>query len=693
MKQKIAVLIILFSVFVNAQQQKKVDFLTAKINITPKPLVKQVKGSVLYTFEVLEKVDSVFLDAQNIDFHKVLLNGKKARYTTNGKTIVLQKHFKKGNTYELLLDYTTKPKQTVYFIDWPESTTASGQIWTQGQGKYTSHWLPSFDDMNEKVEFDLSIIFDANYTVIANGKLKDTSLLDGLKAWNFDMEKPMSSYLLAFAIGKYDKIETTSDSGIPIELYYYPKDSLKTEPTYRYSNRIFNFLENEIGVPYPWSTYKQIPVKDFLYAGMENTTATIFSDAYVIDSIAFMDKNYVNINAHELAHQWFGDMVTEVDGNHHWLHEGFATYFAYLAEKAVFGDDFYYWKLFDTAKQLEKYEVTTGGEALTNPKASSLTFYEKGAWALHALRSRVGADNFKNGVQAYLQKYQYTNVTVDGFLNEVAAVSKTDLSRFKKEWLDSTHFPMDDVKQMLKQNVSVANFYRMQHEISTSKKNRNAIIDRYWASSIVKEHKKHMIQFYSKYLSDSLRHAIITSDELHLRQSILMATVKVTDENEAWMTSFLTDKSYVTVENALYKLWVYRPQNRQRYLEKTKGVMGFNNKNVRQLWLALAVITNDFEPENTESYLNELRSYTSKTHHFETRQLALTYLNDLFAFNENNLLDLANAAMHPSWQFKKFARSILDGLLKKPDYQKKIRQLLPKLSQEERSYITRKLPQ
>src|SRR5690606_8561022 len=158
-------------------------------------------------------------------------------------------------------------------------------------------------------------------------------------------------------------------------------------------------LEEEIGVSYPWQNYKQIPVKDFMYAGMENTTVTIFSDTYVIDSISFIDKNYVNVNAHELAHQWFGNLVTEESGTHHWLHEGFATYYALLAEKEIFGNDYYYWQLYQSSQQLIALSEQEKGESLLNPHASSLTFYEKGAWALHILRPIVGDEFFKVAVK------------------------------------------------------------------------------------------------------------------------------------------------------------------------------------------------------------------------------------------------------------------------------------------------------
>src|SRR5690606_19262861 len=127
------------------------------------------------------------------------------------------------------------------------------QIWTQGQGKYTSHWLPSFDDMTEKIEFDLSLVFDGRYQVAANGKLVGKREAgQGKIEWSFDMKGPMSSYLVAFAIGRYDKKTVHSNSGVPIELYFVPKDSSKVEPTYRHTQGIFDFLEGEIGLAYPW---------------------------------------------------------------------------------------------------------------------------------------------------------------------------------------------------------------------------------------------------------------------------------------------------------------------------------------------------------------------------------------------------------------------------------------------------------
>ena len=283
MKNFFLLLIFGITCFTYGQHQDRVDFTKATLYTKAVPLKQQLNGSVDYRFDVKQNVDSIFLDAKNMDFLKVEIDGKKANFTTTEKTISIKQKFKKGQSHKLNIEYVAKPKQTVYFIGWDDEILGNEQIWTQGQGKYTSHWLPSFDDMEEKIEFDLTIEANTNYQVIANGNLlMKSNESEEFSVWFFDMKKPMSSYLLAFAIGDYHKQVLRSDSGVAIENYYYPSDSLKVEPTYRYTKEIFDFLEKEIGVAYPWQNYKQVPVHDFLYAGMENTSATFFSDAYEI---------------------------------------------------------------------------------------------------------------------------------------------------------------------------------------------------------------------------------------------------------------------------------------------------------------------------------------------------------------------------------------------------------------------------
>ena len=250
------------------------------------------------------------------------------------------------------------------------------------------------------------------------------------------MKNPMSSYLVALVIGKYEKQILNSDSKIPIELYISKKDEDKFESTYKYTKEIFDFLEKKIGVDYPWEVYRQAPVKDFLYAGMENTSFTIFSDEFVVDAVGFNDKNYVNVNAHELAHQWFGNLVTAKESKHHWLQEGFATYYALLAEREVFGDDYFNNELLKMAEQLREASLQDDNPILSD-KASSLSLYKKGAWALFVIQANIGESKFDKAVKNYLKKYQYGTAETDDFLTEIKNVSDYDVDAFKKKWLEN----------------------------------------------------------------------------------------------------------------------------------------------------------------------------------------------------------------------------------------------------------------
>lgn len=692
MKQFLLFVILFSCTTARTQHQDKVDFIRADVLISTNPEKKEIKGVVTYELKVLANLDSIFMDAKNMRFSSVLLDHKKVQYQNDDKTITIHKIFKKGENHLLTLSYTCVPKQTVYFVGYDDDIAGNEQIWTQGQGKYTSHWLPSIDAMEEKVEFDLNFNKSsfANQ-IIANGNVKKViSNHNGGFIVSYDMKKPMSSYLLAFALGHYDKQELVSKSGIPIENYYYPKDSLKTEPTYRYTKEIFDFLEDEIGVGYPWQNYKQVPVRDFLYAGMENTSATIFSDQYVIDATTFVDKNYVNVNAHELAHQWFGNLVTEKDGNHHWLHEGFATYYAQLAEKELFGEEHYYWKLYSSLKELHKMDKKGEGQSLMDAKASSLTFYEKGAWALYMLRARVGELHFKKGIKQYLKKYKFKNVTIDQFITEIESAHGESLAGFKKNWLAATALPFEEAKKQLAiDSPSLSVWFEMQEEL-IKKGSNNFDYMKYWDTTNSIHLRKELLQNYHSTVPKEIW-AKAFKDSITVRQVIAqeMDTIPTIFLND--FQSLLRDKSYVTIENALFKLWAANLQERATYLEQTKSIIGLPNKNVRLLWLTLAVLTNEYEGRNTQKYFQELSGYTSKQYGWEIRMGAFQYLKQALGINQQSLKNLVNATNHHSWQFKKFARNLLDELLKDADYKLRLQALANELNAEETRYLKSKL--
>ncbi|TBN06662.1 M1 family peptidase [Hyunsoonleella flava] len=659
------------------QQTEYVDFLKCKANINFDISQKKVQGNVLYTIKILKAVDSIYVDANTMRFmpERVRLFYKgmkgsgehfgKIKTEYDGKKLWLYHKFKKNKEYKVMIRYFSNPNRALYFIDWnlKHDVTSSDsdsnrnriekpQIWTQGQGKYTSNWLPSIDNMNEKIEFDLSITFDAAYEVVANGNLTDKQINDSTITWHYDMKQPMPSYLVALAIGKYNKKVEHSKSGVPLEMHYYPEDSLKFEPTYRYTKEIFDYLEEEIGVPYPWQNYKMVPVKDFLYAGMENTSLNIYSDSFVVDSIAFVDKNFVNINAHELAHQWFGNLVTATSGTHHWLQEGFATYYALLAEKEVFGEDYYYWRLYEYAEELLAQDKAGQSTSLLDPKSSSTTFYKKGCWVLHMLREKVGSAAFKQAVKNYLEKYQFKNVETSDFISEVEKSSEQDMTEFVNTWLKSSELNYDEMEEFFYlTSIDYKGYFQLdcKNDLENCYKYVSNNDNTFLQAEVIKT------------LGDNVSKELLdNSKDLKLRQAIAQSLSNTPLELKEDYESLLNDESYITIETALFNLWKSFPEDRSKYLNKTKNIIGFNDKNVRMLWLTLALITEDYEPQNKPEYFQELTGYTSDTFGFEVRQNAFQYLHQIQACNDTCKENLKKATTHHNWRFKKFANSLLD---------------------------------
>ncbi|WP_291138149.1 M1 family metallopeptidase [Flavobacterium sp. UBA7663] len=667
--------ILLALFFINlsfGQQINNVDFIKCNAFVSPNASEKTISGTITYEFKVKKAIDTIKIDAKSMEFSEVAINGKSVKFKNSGKTLDLFEGFKKGKN-KLTFSYSAKPKQTLYFTG--DLSNETSQIWTQGQGRYTSHWLPSFDDVNEKVIFNLNISFDSRLAVLSNGIHKSSVLYTPLskpdKIWNFKMQKPMSSYLVMLAIGNFEKQTKTTKSGTPLEFYLDKNDVSKFEPTYRYSKEMFDYLEQEIGVKYSWGIYRQVPVRDFLYAGMENTTSTIFAQDFVVDSIGFNDRNYVNVNAHELAHQWFGDLITAQSGKHHWLQEGFATYYALLAERHLFGDDYFYEELNDYAEQLKRASKTDTVPVM-NEKASSLSFYKKGAWALHVMREDIGAKNFQKAVKKYLKKYQYKNVNTDDFLKIVKDVSGYDVENFKRVWLEKPGFEMEIAQKYLSKNKFIQDYFALRR----SKKSLSELTE------ILKSEAYYPIKQYVVYQTRNLpfderkvilENALATNDIL-VRRAVAESTPVIPEAFKSQYETLFNDNSYQTIEIALVNLCTNFPEDREKYLFQIRRLIGNNDKSLRITWLKLAYETPELETQRIDFYL-ELLHYASSQYESSIRQNALEALLSIDFMNKKVITQLFLATNHHKWQFTLFARTKIRELLKNPEYSKTVETL------------------
>lgn len=403
------------------------------------PEIGKVIGKVNYDFTALRKqVDSIFLDAPGVEIEKVLLDNASVKFETNKDGLIVRpaKPLAWESKHTLYIEYTATPRKGIYFIGWNDPNNLSRkQVWTQGQGIDNRYWIPSFDDMSDKLTTEIKISFDSKYKVLSNGKLiKEKAGKDGKTFWHYRMDEPHPPYLVMLGIGEYGISSSKSNSGVQINNWYYPDMPERIEPTYRYTTEMMNWMEKEFGVPYPWHAYSQIPVQDFMYGAMENTTATIFGDFYVIDERAFLDRYYIGTNAHEMVHQWFGDYITARSPEHVWLQESFATHYQKHFERHIFGEDHFQWN-----RRTELWRVLSAGKnddkPIAHSSAGSARIYPKGSLTLDMIKYLIGREQFNKALQYYLKKHPYQSVETHDFMLAFYETLGIDLEWFFDQWI------------------------------------------------------------------------------------------------------------------------------------------------------------------------------------------------------------------------------------------------------------------
>ncbi len=422
-----------------AARDHSVDFQHLKLELSFEPQKSLVKGKVTHTFIPLRQtVDSIVLDGIDMDIKDITFHGKQIKFKADSENVVIYTpslQWQKKDS--ITITYECTPRKGLYFIGWNDKTgICRRQIWSQGQGIDNRNWIPMYDEMNDKVTTEMTVTFDSAYKVLSNGKFLSKKInKNGTNTWNYRMSHPTAPYLIMLGIGKYDIKETKSASGVPIHLWYYPEWKDRVNSTYIYSEKMVDFFEAEIGVSFPWESYSQIPVQDFMYGAMENTTATVFGDFFFTDERGFLERNYVSVNAHELAHQWFGDFVTARSDAHHWLQESFATHYNWLFEREVFGEDHFDWGR-RGAQNNSVDESKKNYLPVAHSESGTVRHYPKGAFVLYMLKNVLGGREVYNKcIKHYLEMHPYGNVDTKDLQVACEEVTGMQLDWFFEEWV------------------------------------------------------------------------------------------------------------------------------------------------------------------------------------------------------------------------------------------------------------------
>lgn len=636
--------------------QSSIDVIRGQADVTFNYDLKQIKGKVNYVFTAENKGDTLKIDARKLNISSVKINQKTVDYLYTDNQIVCWKGILSGEN-QVEISYDATPNRALYFTGKKDDM----RIWTQGQGKDNSHWIPSFDDFNEKVIFGLRISFDKDYTVISNGELKHTEVHGNTKTWHYQMTQPMSSYLLMMAIGKYEHKTILSASQVPIENYYFPDEKEKYAPTYAHTKEIFDFLEETIGVPYPWKVYRNVPVDDFMYGGMENTTSTIFSTKYYTDAIGVNDSPYLNVNAHEMAHQWFGDLITAKDKKDHWLQEGFATYYALLSERFILGEDYFYWKLYEMANKIALDTEQNQNTTVVSVGATTTSYYTKGAWCIFYLSQQIGEDNLQKVVQNFLNKYAFSNASTEDFIDMIhQVVPSYDTSSFE-QWLTTPGFDRATALDLINDAPWVTNYIQTAEKQNIEFDKKRDFLFKTLTNSTA-GYPARMETIYQlkdvPYEKASDFYAYVAQEN---HQKLHQALVQIIDSiPPAYLASyrtFLNDSSYLTRELVFKNLWIHKPEKRFDLLNKMNTQIGLDDRNIRITWLMLALKTPNYQNDMKANYYRELENYASNVYNSGTRRNAMMALWFLNPHDSNVLPHLINGLVHHDYRFVQFCHS------------------------------------
>lgn len=295
------------------------------------------------------------------------------------------------------------------------------------------HWLPTLDHPSQKAPVAWSVTAPATYQVVANGRLlEETDLGEGLRLTRWASEAPLATKVAVLGAAPFAVEHRGEIDGVPLQSWVYPEDREAGFYDFARAERALRLFASLLG-PYPFEKLANVQ-STTRYGGMENASAIFYDE----DSVTGTRANE-GLVAHEVAHQWFGNAVTEADWPHLWLSEGFATYLTHAYFEFTYGRDALAAGLARDRERVAAFAAQSprplvdtayaDPTALLNPNS-----YQKGAWVLHLLRGRLGDEAFFEGLRAFYERFRGANAATDDFRRVMEEVSGEDLAPFFAQW-------------------------------------------------------------------------------------------------------------------------------------------------------------------------------------------------------------------------------------------------------------------
>ena len=373
---------------------------------------------------VRSRIQTLILDAVDLEIKSVKIGKTKQEFDYDGQQlqIYLKQPTEADKLIKVAIEYGVEnPQRGLYFIqpnsDYPDKPT---QVWTQGEDEDSRFWFPCFDYPGQLATSEIRVQVPQEFMAISNGELIHTEKKGKNKIYHWSQKQIHPTYLMTLAVGKFAEIKQEWNS-IPVT-YYVEKDreddALRTMGK---TPEMIEFFSKAFGYPYPYPKYAQVCVSDFIFGGMENTSTTLLTDRCLLDEKAARDnRNSESLVAHELAHQWFGDLIVIKHWSHAWIKEGMATYSEVLWTEKEYGNtEAAYYRLKETRNYLSEDSSRYRRPIVTHIYREAIELYdrhlyEKGACVYHMIRSELGDELFNKAIHTFVQDHAHKTVeTID----------------------------------------------------------------------------------------------------------------------------------------------------------------------------------------------------------------------------------------------------------------------------------------
>ncbi len=427
------------------------DLVHQKIAVQFDEAQRLVSGVVTTTVVPQVATDSVRLNAEEITIVQATdARGRPIRFSsdTDHVTVHLERRVPAGDTVVFTLAYHTHPERGIYFV--PRRHV----IWSQGEATETRAWVPTYDYANDKTTWEFLVTADSGLKVLSNGTLESVTPVDGGRqnVWHWAQNETASTYLYSVVVGPFTVLHDQW-RGKPVDEYVYPDTA---DAGWRAAGETPSMIElysRLTGVPFQWDKYDQSWIPDFTYGGMENVSATTQTDLSLPGAGNDPMDGARGLVAHELAHQWFGDLETTANWANIWLNEGLTTYMESVQNEKTRGWDaaqLEWWGQQQQAMQADLREarpLVWGQYQGTDPIALFFSghVYPKGGQLAHQLRRLLGDKMFWAGMHRFLVDNAHKATTTTDYADAFEETCHCDLGWFFDQWAYGVGYPQVDV--------------------------------------------------------------------------------------------------------------------------------------------------------------------------------------------------------------------------------------------------------